>query len=55
MKKNIFENSPYLPQKKRRFQRLITGQPVEGEKNIKFWSPQSYLATHSRKPFDNIW
>ena len=31
MKKN-FENSPYLPQKNRLFQRLITGRPVGGEK-----------------------
>ena len=35
MNKN-FENSPYLPQKNRLFQNLITGQPVVGEKNKKF-------------------
>jgi hypothetical protein len=25
------------------------------KKNQKFWSPQIYLATHSRKPFGDIW
>jgi hypothetical protein len=34
---------------------MITGQPVEGEKNKKFWSPEIYLATHSEKPFVKIW
>jgi hypothetical protein len=34
---------------------LITGQPVEGEKNKKFWVPKIYLATPSRKPFVDIW
>ena len=43
--KIFFENSLHLPQKNRLFQRLITGQPVEKEKNRKFWSPQIYLAT----------
>jgi hypothetical protein len=54
MNKN-FENSPYLPQKNRLFQNLITGQPVVGEKNKKFWSPQIYLGAHSRNPFVDIW
>ena len=29
--------------------------PVDQENNEKCLSPQIYLATHSKKPFDDIW
>ena len=54
MTKFFFENIPYLPQKNRWFKKLITGQPVEEEKNKKFYISQIYLATHSKKPFVDI-
>ena len=38
-----------------RFRTSFTGELVDQEKNQKFWSPQIYLATHSRKPFGDIW
>ena len=31
-----------------------TGAPVDQENNERFWSPQIYLATHSKKTFVDI-
>jgi hypothetical protein len=38
-----------------RFRTSFTGEPVDQEKNKKFWSPQINLATHSKKTFVDIW